>query len=323
METNSYSAITMPSSLSPSSLILEGDSALHVGAISRYLSEYFQSFDSLGPNDEDGFQKVIMKPKPFWIKGMLAETYVHDNDYTVLSFLQNDRSIIIDAGANWGYSAGAFKKLGIKSKIVSFEVIKAFDPVLNELKSIYPDSYHYFIHGLGDEESEVSFWCPVINNEVETALCSASRTPHIPSLVQNILTFFNANQPAFGNKLFLQILEFTGSIRMLDNVIPAELPFAWRDLPIEAIKIDVEGFETKALRGGIKLIKKYKPLVLAESANRTPGISDLMLGLGYVFADNIDGVLKRNTGMGQEANGFFLHSDRLDEYKSMGVYAGD
>lgn len=252
---------------------------------------------------------------------MLAKPYVHDNDYSVLRFLQDSNSIIIDAGANWGYSAGAFKKLGIKAKIVSFEIIQAFAPCLRELRSIYPDSYEFFMYGLGDDEAELPFWCPVINHVAETALCSANRSPHIKSLTKNILNFCISNQREFGNKLCLQILEFTGRICRLDNLIPSKLPLDWLNLPVEAIKIDVEGLETRVLRGGIDLIKRYKPLVLAEGANRTEGIADLMHGLGYIFADNIDGVLKRNNGMGQGVNGFFLHSDRLAEYKSMGVYA--
>lgn len=46
-------------------------------------------------------------------------------------------------------------------------------------------------------------------------------------------------------------------VETLDHIIP-------KDLPIHLIKIDVEGAELQVLRGGIEILKKYKPIVLFE-----------------------------------------------------------
>ena len=51
--------------------------------------------------------------------------------------------------------------------------------------------------------------------------------------------------------------EIPVKIDTLDNVIP-------QDLPIDIIKVDVEGGELQVLQGAYNILKKYKPMVLFE-----------------------------------------------------------
>jgi FkbM family methyltransferase len=310
----------MLSRLSKNSLIIERSSNRLHEDMFHYLSSFFASPSQIWSDNDSGFESVDFQAKPKWIRDMLARPNVHDRDYFLLSYLNKENSIILDIGANWGYSAGAFKKIGVKSKIVSFEVIPGFTSVLNELKSVYPESYDYHIVGLGDHEATMPFWCPVVNNFAESALCSADYAPNLKCLTDNILTFIGSASAISGDNLCLQILEFTSQIHRLDNVIPNKLPIDWHALPIEAIKIDVEGLECRVLSGGHDLINRFKPLILAEGGNRTAGIADLMDGYGYIYADNINGVLMKNDGIGSSVNGFFLHRERLSEYQSHGIY---
>ena len=53
------------------------------------------------------------------------------------------------------------------------------------------------------------------------------------------------------------MVKFDVKLETLDHIIP-------EDLPIHLIKIDVEGAELQVLRGGIRILKKYKPFVLFE-----------------------------------------------------------
>lgn len=250
---------------------------------------------------------------------MLDNPKIHDEDYSILSYLKNDNSIVLDIGANWGYSAGAFIKLGVRSKIVSFEVISSFGDVLEELKKTYPDKFHYFINGLGDAVGELRFVVPVVNGVVSSGLCSAYESPNLPCLARNIITAIEAN-PALGDELILQFYEFTGQVCPLDLLVPNGLPESYKQLPIEAIKIDVEGLECRVLSGGRSLLGVHKPLILAEGANRTLGISDLMDSLGYIYAERYCNKLRQYKGMGNNSNGFFLHSDRLNYYRDLGIF---
>jgi FkbM family methyltransferase len=306
----------MPTHLSSAQLVFKrGESDIYE-KILRFSEEFYQSRTQICERDDSS--KVSFGARPDWIKVMLENPKIHDDDYSILSFLQDDNSIILDVGANWGYSAGAFKKLGLRAKIVSFEVISAFDGVLGEIKNLYPDSFHYFICGLGDAPSELNFVVPVVNGFACSGLCSACDSPHLPSLARNILFDIEMNL-AWGDDLSLQFYEFTGQVCPLDQLVPNDLPPRYKQLPIEAIKIDVEGLECKVLSGGRNILEIHKPLVLAEGANRTFGISELMDSLGYIYAERIGNKLHKHNGMGQHSNGFFLHRDRLRYYGDLGV----
>jgi len=70
----------------------------------------------------------------------------------------------------------------------------------------------------------------------------------------------------------------------LDNVI---------DEPVKLIKIDVEGCEFKVIKGALKLIKKYKPLIIIEAndfaleqmGTSTDEIFSFMSEIGYDVYD--------------------------------------
>jgi len=262
--------------------------------------------------------KVRFDGRAEFIQGMLDNPSIHDEDYEILKYLKSEDSILLDVGANWGYSAGAFIKLGIKSKIVSFEVISYYDYALGELVKRYPDRYAYFLTGLGETSGSLIFVVPVLNGVANSGLCSANITPYIEGLARNILDYADVNK-GLGDNLQLRFLEFTAEIRTLDEIVPSKLPAQWQELPIEAIKIDVEGLECLVLSGASQLLKRHRPLVLAEGANRTEGIQDLMVSLGYVFAEKEGEKLNIVQGIGMKVNGFFLHHGRLAEYQAAGV----
>lgn len=230
----------MPSRLSLDQLIFRRGEFDNYERILQFADEFYKSRTALLEGNDS--HKVSFSARPNWISDMLANPNIHDDDYSILTFLQNDSSIILDIGANWGYSAGAFKKLGIRSKIVSFEVINAFDGVLREFKRIYPDTFYYFICGLGDASNELTFVVPAVNGIANSGLCSAHNSPNLPCLSRNILSAIEANS-ALGNELSLRFYEFSAQIQPLDQLVPNELPEDYRQLPIDAIKIDVEGLE--------------------------------------------------------------------------------
>lgn len=56
---------------------------------------------------------------------------------------------------------------------------------------------------------------------------------------------------------------------------------------IDLIKIDVEGAEVEVLQGGIKTLRKYKPVLVIESFNRKVEVDKFLSDLDYVQVDTI------------------------------------
>lgn len=280
-----------------------------------FCQNFYQNFNL---NKILGVEKAIFEPKPNWIDAMLRNPQIHDEDYSLLNYLQDPETIILDIGANWGYSAGAFLKLGIKAKIISFEVIKSYGEILDEIAKKYPSQYFFKIIGLGETNGILTFVVPVINGIADTALASASKDPHIESLAKNI---FNFAKSKFTNDEVLELgfYVFEAEIGILDEILPKLTAEKWPNFPVHAIKIDVEGMECSVLKGGEKMLLKDRPLILAEGANRTEGIQDLMNSLGYFYAERVSDHLEKFDGFGKHSNGFFIHTSRVDEYKKINL----
>lgn len=264
------------------------------------------------------FSEIAPPAKPEWIDKMLKNQNIHDDDYVVFKYLQDPNATMLDIGANWGYSAGEFIKLGIKARIVSFEVVPMFQSALGRLKEHFPNQYHFFISGLGDTPTTLKFVVPVVNKKANFALCSASEAPALKNLAKNIVNYACRLGGGKIDNAEISFLEFTAPISTLDSFIPEQLPDKFRN-PVEAIKIDVEGLEASVLRGATTLIKEHRPLILAEGANRREDMRNLMLEFGYTFAERSDNQLEVYDGVGRHSNGFFIHKDRLNYYRRIGV----
>jgi FkbM family methyltransferase len=274
--------------------------------------ENFNLYESLS------VEKAIFEPKPSWVDGMLKNPKIHDEDYSLLSYLQNPETIILDIGANWGYSAGAFLKLGIKAKIISFEVIQLYGEILEEIVKRHQNQYLYTITGLGDRNDSLLFVVPVINGFADTGLTSASKKPNLEALAINIL---NSSKNRFNTKDILELgfYVFEAEISTLDEELSKLTADQWSNFPVHAIKIDVEGMECSVLKGGEKMLSKDRPLILAEGSNRTRGIQELLNSLGYFYAERVSDHLEKFDGFGVHSNGFFIHTSRVDEYKKINL----
>jgi FkbM family methyltransferase len=298
--------------------VSRGDPALEEKLL-KFVQQYYATRIALSNTDYfDDSRKVTFGATAGWIKGMLDNPHIHDEDYNIFRGFQNTESIILDVGANWGYSAGAFIKLGVKAKIISFEPIGAFESALLELRRRYPRAFSFYLTGLGERQELLNFIVPVVNGRANSGLCSASESPFFEGLVKNIIFAVKANHD-IGDWLKIQFFDFTGQVSTLDQLVPLILEPELRALPIEAIKIDVEGLECKVLRGGQTLLQRHRPMILAEGANRTAGITELMEALGYVYAERDGDWLCEYSGLGRHSNGFFIHKSRCDEYRSVGI----
>jgi FkbM family methyltransferase len=69
-------------------------------------------------------------------------------------------------------------------------------------------------------------------------------------------------------------------VRKLDDIIPSECP-------VKFIKIDVEGAEFGVLKGGINILKKWKPLIIYEQGLGGSDIYGTEPNLFFDFMDNL------------------------------------
>jgi FkbM family methyltransferase len=136
----------------------------------------------------------------------------------------------IDIGANEGIFLQQFQRLAPAGRHFAFEPLPEFAA---ELKRGYP-------------KAEV-FHCALSN-------CTGKATFHH---VLNLSGWSGLKTQPYPVEAEVKTIEV--DLLRLDDVIP-------EDVPVDFIKIDVEGAELEVLEGGLSTIKRHKPTILFEHA---------------------------------------------------------
>ncbi len=68
----------------------------------------------------------------------------------------------------------------------------------------------------------------------------------------------------------------------IDDIVP-------EDRPVSVIQLDVEGYEERALAGGIRTIRRNRPLLILETLPAERWMTENLLPLGYRVAEPIPG----------------------------------
>ena len=171
------------------------------------------------------------------------------NPIKALSKINFKDSIVIDVGANVGSIAIYILEKGA-SKIFAFEPGPLYADLKKNLdlnninEKILPIKL-----GLSDQK-QVMYWAEDQNNRGNAHLINDLNELNL-----------SKQKTKFGGKDSLQKVE----VSTLDNY------FLKTDIleKLDFIKIDVEGLEWKVIKGGVNLIKKFKPIVIAETYRST------------------------------------------------------
>ena len=139
---------------------------------------------------------------------------------------------IVDVGANRGnFALAASHVVGSRGKVICFEpnpnCVKSLNDEI-ELNKICNITLHQF--GLADKDDILSLTVPLINS----------------------------GEGSFGDSDYEDNLIITAEVHRGDDILSEEEP--------SLIKIDVEGFEPKAILGLSKTIKRCLPVVITEVA---------------------------------------------------------
>lgn len=214
--------------------------------------------------------------------------YAHESDFYAFSKLKLSDKPILDVGANRGQSIESFRSVLPGKAICSFEPNRF---LAEKLRSRYAHTPDVKINdfGLGDEPGSFVLYIPKYKKWIYDGLSSLDRNEAASWLNQRTIWRFDENE--------LHLIEVECDIVTLDSL----------DMSASVIKIDVQGYELQALKGGSRTIEAHRPVIMLESA--TDEIVSFLGGFGYIphiqrngafVADRTDAV-----------NCFFLRPEHL------------
>lgn len=194
---------------------------------------------------------------------------------------------ILDIGANEGQFADKMHSLFSETMIYSFEPIpEAFDQLEKNFKDI--EQIKGFNLALGDAAGEITF-----NKNESTASSS-------------FLEMTDTHTESFD--FAVKTSPITVKVDTLDNVMSREKT----DLPM-LIKIDVQGFEEKVIKGGMDTIKKADMVICEVSFTELykgqllfDDTYQLFKDMGFSYAGSIEQLRSPDTNRILQADAIFI-----------------
>lgn len=286
-------------------------------AIIALLIDYYENGVRTSPLMIEKTSNLTIRANPKNVDSMFFHRVLHDEDFIILGGFKDANSLILDIGANWGFSVRSMRIAGAACKIVSFEPVPYYEGCLQRIFDLNLGYHDYHIIGLGERKDAVKLVAPVINRIPLFGLATGVEAPDLEVFAKNIDNHIQQYLPALED-IYVQLLEMEIHVDTLDNQVGGNLcRFVWND--IAAIKLDIEGMEFAVLKGGVNTLKRYTPLIMLEGGNRWEGMPEFMAELGYRYAERRENKLVFHEGLGAALNGFFMHADKIEAYRKLGI----
>jgi FkbM family methyltransferase len=220
-----------------------------------------------------------------------------DEDFAVLSLFKDVlHGTYVDIGANTGQSIESIKLFAPDVKIVSFEP----NPELaGKLSRRYRGDPNISIKsiGLSDEVDVLLLHIPVYRGFVYDGLASLSYADAYGWINSDTVFFFSPKR--------LNVKSHRCQVETLDMQAIENPVF---------IKIDVEGFETNVIKGGIETLRQHEPILLVESLHEKPELQQLVTTLGFRPYHYAGGKLVYGfPAQGATRNTFLITDWRMDQ----------
>jgi FkbM family methyltransferase len=181
----------------------------------------------------------------------------HEGDFSYFLAAIKPASNVLDIGANIGIMTLNLAQKATEGKVFAFEPIPDNIATLKRVIGFHKlNNVQLFECALGNEQKQTEMVLPVV---------SSVKMQGLAHVIDKSITEFNHG------------ITFTVPQYRLDDV--PEL----QNIPIDAVKIDVENFEYQVFLGARQLLEKNKPLIYCElwdNQNRK-NCFDLMHELGY------------------------------------------
>ena len=186
--------------------------------------------------------------------------YFEDDFYYLKKIFNNKKLNIIDVGASDGISSKFFLNNLNVNKIFCFEPQKTFYNDLNNLKK-NNSNIKILKYGLGRKETEQTLFVPYTTFFGKIFYLSTYTFPEKKNLIKQIKLDFLI--PPKIKKIKITLKKFKPTKDKID-----------------LIKIDTNGSEYDVIISLMKLINKYKPVLIIEN-NDIKNINNLLVKYGY------------------------------------------
>lgn len=200
-----------------------------------------------------------------------------------------DIRTVLDIGANTGQFSRTVHALVPEAQVYAFE---PQDDCFAEIQAGFAGStqLHAVQTAVGDEDGEITFH----RNEFSQS--------------SSVLELTETHKEAF--PWAKESREITVPIHRLDT-LAADLDFE----PSILVKIDVQGYEDRVLRGGENAIRQAGYVLietafeqLYEGEATFDAVYDIMVGYGFRYAGNLDQVVNPKTGLPLYADALFIRN---------------
>ena len=231
----------------------------------------------------------------------------------------NENEVVIESGADWGYSVLAMRSHACRAKIISVEAAPFHRAALDRLVVLEDGRYDWMNAALGEVSSELSLYTPVVNRNPIGGLTSVGTTLE-PSFVVHVTSFAEqyVKLPDDNDQTTLNFRLFPFSVkayRLIDVIKKMKISPS----TVAAIKLDIEGHEGPVLSGARDFLATHKPLIMNEGANRDTQVRTVMQSLGYQHYHLDKAKLIPESKISHALDGYWLHPTRLEDYRTRGL----
>ncbi len=220
----------------------------------------------------------------------------HEPDFAAFQFLPVQPGIFLDIGANDGLASRSFRKFNKTMPIVALEPNRCHQKALEQCKRSMT-GFDYMLIGAGEAEAMMPLFTPVHKGFALTSYTSLSQE----EACRNLETYLRIRDIAQR----VSFVETKAHIRAIDN-------FAFRP---NFVKIDVEGFEVPVLKGMLRTIEQWRPILMIEyNAHNFAAVFSLLTDRDYeiLVYDHQKQVFSRHYEQ-EPLNFFFVHRSRMND----------
>jgi FkbM family methyltransferase len=189
----------------------------------------------------------------------------HDPDFAVFRLWPERTGLFLDVGANAGMSALAFRLYNRRSPILSIEPNPLNEPDLRLVGRLIR-GFDYALCGASDEAGSLTLYTPVVGGVPITGEAALSRAT-VEGRVPHILAELGVEPRAVA----VQVVETTVGVRPLDEL----------DLAPSFVKVDVQGWEVRALEGMRRTLERHRPVLVVENGECMDEVRGLLGALAY------------------------------------------
>ena len=172
--------------------------------------------------------------------------FFYESECEIFKYLKKRSNItIIDIGSSNLSFSSYISRFFYKSNFFCFEPLLHFH---NSKKLQNNNKLYIFNKACADKSKKLALFIPYKKILTLKIYLKYFSSYNLKFIKENLIKFFNSKSNFFYDKIIVNTIK-------IDNL----------NLKPDLIKLDIEGYEYKALLGSVKTIKKFKPIIYIEN----------------------------------------------------------